>query len=42
MQSEKAQVQEVGGHAADDQKQISPNFQHVNKPSWISPNKVLQ
>ena len=22
------------GHAADDQNQINPNFQLVNKPSW--------
>ena len=41
MQSGKAQVQDVGGHAAEDQQQISPNFQHVNKPSWISFTVVL-
>ena len=35
----KAQVQEVGGHAAEDTNQ---SFQLVNKPSWISPHKVLQ
>ena len=33
MQSRKAQVQEVGGHAADDQKQIKTIF---------SPHEVLQ
>ena len=38
MQSGKAQVQELLGHAAEDQNQ----FQMVNKPSWISPRQVLQ
>ena len=40
MQSGKAQVQEVQGHAAQDKKK--KNFQHMNKLSWISPNQVLQ
>ena len=34
-----AQVQEVGGHATRGSK-TNPNFQHVNKPSRISPNEV--
>ena len=36
MQSGKAQVQDVLGHAAEDQYQIR------TKPSWISPHKVLR
>ena len=32
--SGKAQVQEVEGHAAEDQKQLNPNFELVNKPSY--------
>ena len=39
--SGKAQVQEVGGNAAEDQKQ-NLNFQLANKPSWVSPKEVLQ
>ena len=31
MQSEKAQIQEVGGDAAEDQR-TNPTFQLVNKP----------
>ena len=41
MQNGKAQVQEVGVHAAKDPK-TNLNFQHVNKPSRISPNEILQ
>ena len=41
MWSEKAQIQEVGGDAAEDQR-TNPNFQLVNKASQISPHKVLQ
>ena len=40
MQSGKAQVQEVGGHTAEHQKQIRTS--NVNEPSQISPNEVLQ
>ena len=36
----KAQVQDVRGYATEDKK--NPNFQLVNKPSWISPHEVLQ
>ena len=40
MQSEKAQVQEVGGHARRiKHKSELPN---MNKPSRISPNEILQ
>ena len=39
MQGGKAQVQEVLGHAADDQ---NPNFQLVSKPSRMSRHEVLQ
>ena len=35
---EKLKSKAVGGHAAEDQKQI----QLVRKPSWISPHEVLQ
>ena len=40
IQSGKSQIQEVGGHAAEDQKQIrtSSSFQLVNKLSQISPH----
>ena len=43
IQSGKSQIQEVGGHAAEDQKQIrtSSSFQLVNKLSQISPHQVL-
>ena len=41
MRNEKAQVQEVGGHAAEEKK-TNPNFRHMNKPSWINPHEVLQ
>ena len=34
----KAQVQEVLGHGS----KTNPNIQLVNKPSWISPQEVLQ
>ena len=40
IQSEKAQLQEVGDHAVEDQK--LRNFQLVNKSSGISPHEVLQ
>ena len=40
MQGGKAQVQEVGGHAADDQK-TNLNFQLVIHV-WISPHEDLQ
>ena len=36
-----AQVQEVGSHAAEDQKQIRTSSWY-NKPSRISPRDVLQ
>ena len=35
MQSGKAQVQEVGGQAADREDKKNPNFQLVNKPSRV-------
>ena len=35
---EKLKYKAIGGHAAEDQKQI----QLVKKPSWISPHEVLQ
>ena len=38
--SGKAQVQEVGGYAAEDQKQLNPNFQLVNKPPNDHPGSV--
>ena len=41
MQSGKAQVQEVGGHAVEDQKQIK-QIQLVNKPFRISLHQLLQ
>ena len=41
MQGGKAQVQEAGGHAAEDQKQIK-QIQLVNKPFQISPHQLLQ
>ena len=37
----KLKYEKVGGHAARDQKS-NPKFQLVNKPSRISPHKVLQ
>ena len=40
MQSEKGQVQEVWGRAAEDQKQIRTS--NINKPSRSSPNEILQ
>ena len=40
MKGGKAQVQEVGGHAADDQK-TNLNFQLVIHV-WISPHEDLQ
>ena len=41
MRSEKAQVQEGWGSSSRGSK-TNPNFQLVNKPSWIGPHKVLQ
>ena len=39
MQSGKAQVQEIGGHAAKDKKKTNPNFHpvnnHPNKPRSV-------
>ena len=35
---EKLKYKAIGGHAAEDQKQI----QLVKKPSWISPHEVVQ
>ena len=41
MPSEKAQVQE-GWRSSSRGSKTNPNFQLVNKPSWIGPHKVLQ
>ena len=41
MPSEKAQVQE-GWRSSSWGSKTNPNFQLVNKPSWIGPYKVLQ
>ena len=41
MQTAKAHVQEVEGHATEDQKK-NPNSQHLNKPSLISTHEDLQ
>ena len=38
---EKLKYRKVGGHAAGG-SESNPIFQLVNKPSWISPHKVLQ
>ena len=35
MQSGKAQVQEVGGHAAEDQKQIETSNMWINQPGSV-------